>query len=764
MKHNLFLAILAVILVISGCTSTNDTNNIEEDTKDIDNNINGLIDSNQNKEMQDFFELSNNYNLEIVDNYISLEAYNLEGIADEYGNVLLKPENSPANEIVSFKDDVFIYSKKFDTDVDSKYKSNMFGIIDKNGNVITKPIFSKLTNFENGIALAHLNDKTVIIDKTGKVVKEIKGIGPKFEAFNEGFAAVASKSDSAWGFIDSKGNFIVEPQYYSVNSFSEGLAAVVTKSGFKERWGFVDKNGEVVIDTKYLDATDFNEGIAAVEFGSSTVGDWGFIDKNDQYLIEPIYKKVERLSDNFYAVSIQGSRDWTLIDKTNILTQPLYTEFTYYDNDIFVAKKNYMLGVLDSKGQTIIPFEYKIIDVVGNIIRTNDKIYSIDGDILFDNFVYKKNVGSKWLLIEVDGINTLIDLDGKVVFDENINTVEYKTVIAQISNDKTTENELGMAYLIITYTDGMTTIFQDDLTILYENIENFNKLYNGKVIETKIKPNEFDKYGLLYEGNLVLAPTNNRVTYNKGYFYVQGLNSDDIYDSELNKIISNAGSNLVVFENFLITRNGNSASKTIFFIYDKMGSKIADVKAENIIGVENYIKDFGYEIKYNKFGGLEKDYLDFSWNSDEGILLGFKGNDLIETNYKIYNYEHDMSDFDENFIKTNDYLLHKTKNGLVDILNIEEYNENYFKSYMFVDGVFYHILTFYIDESKAFTTSLPSDFTLSGFNPTDVKTYIIGPDEVIESDLVITKGNKLYNLDNKMSSEFEIKNGELILK
>lgn len=54
-------------------------------------------------------------------------------------------------------------------------------------------------------------------------------IGDKYTGagdFSEGLAAV--KKDGLWGYIDTDGNYAVEPKFYSAWAFSEGLAAVQT--------------------------------------------------------------------------------------------------------------------------------------------------------------------------------------------------------------------------------------------------------------------------------------------------------------------------------------------------------------------------------------------------------------------------------------------------------------------------------------------------------------------------------------------------------
>jgi hypothetical protein len=95
-------------------------------------------------------------------------------------------------------------------------------------------------NFDTGVA--HF------IDKTGKQV-----FGRTFQAageFSEGLAEV--EVNGKWGFIDTSGRMVIQPQFATDEStlpgFSEGLAAVD-----KEVWkvGYIDKTGKWVIQPKY---------------------------------------------------------------------------------------------------------------------------------------------------------------------------------------------------------------------------------------------------------------------------------------------------------------------------------------------------------------------------------------------------------------------------------------------------------------------------------------------------------------------------------
>lgn len=64
-----------------------------------------------------------------------------------------------------------------------------------------------------------------------------------------GDEGIAFLKDGKWGFVSTKGDVMITPQYDEAKSFSNGIAAV-KQNGL---WGFVDKNENLVIDYQFSD-------------------------------------------------------------------------------------------------------------------------------------------------------------------------------------------------------------------------------------------------------------------------------------------------------------------------------------------------------------------------------------------------------------------------------------------------------------------------------------------------------------------------------
>jgi hypothetical protein len=68
-----------------------------------------------------------------------------------------------------------------------------------------------------------------------------------------------------WGYIDQKGDLIVNFKFDFAAPFSEGLAAVHSRG----LAGYIDHYGRYVVQPEYGVATDFSRGIAVVSKGSA---------------------------------------------------------------------------------------------------------------------------------------------------------------------------------------------------------------------------------------------------------------------------------------------------------------------------------------------------------------------------------------------------------------------------------------------------------------------------------------------------------------
>jgi len=153
---------------------------------------------------------------------------------------------------------------------------NQIGFIDKSGQYVINPQFDQAGDFHGGLAAVHEQEGWGFINKTGAYV-----IKPHFSAadangFSDGLEAVCQ---GKCGYIDRSGTFAIKPQFDSINTFSEGLAAVRVNN----KWGFINTAGKIVINPQFDVVTMFSDGLAVV----AVSGRQGTINKQGRYVLNP---------------------------------------------------------------------------------------------------------------------------------------------------------------------------------------------------------------------------------------------------------------------------------------------------------------------------------------------------------------------------------------------------------------------------------------------------------------------------------------------
>jgi hypothetical protein len=185
-----------------------------------------------------------------------------------------------------------------------------YGLKDKNGKTIIKPIYDKVRETPEGLIVIIKNSKLGLADKQGKILVE-----PKYKAnlleykfhFSDGVAAVIKETKNQLNncvYIDKTGKEVLDPTKYgystvqdgtygSCSDFSEGLAPVcfgkwTESAGYWKDfgYGYINKEGKLVINLKNVAIDDqmcgdafclgnFKNGVASIAVN----GKWRYIDK-----------------------------------------------------------------------------------------------------------------------------------------------------------------------------------------------------------------------------------------------------------------------------------------------------------------------------------------------------------------------------------------------------------------------------------------------------------------------------------------------------
>jgi len=169
--------------------------------------------------------------------------------------------------------------------------------MDKTGVLLTSPDFDiGSLPFSEGLAAVNFHGTYGFIDTEGEFAIE-----PRFEraySFDGGLAP--TKVGGKWGFIDTGGNFVIEPNFDDALSFSEGFAAVAVDNA----WGFIDAGGNLVIGCQFEEGSRFSQERAAVKLD----GKWGYLDADGNMVVHPAFDSANEFEDGLAAVRVEGGR------------------------------------------------------------------------------------------------------------------------------------------------------------------------------------------------------------------------------------------------------------------------------------------------------------------------------------------------------------------------------------------------------------------------------------------------------------------------
>ena len=191
-------------------------------------------------------------------------------------------------------------------------------------------------------------------------------IEPRFKwerEFSEGLAAV--EIDRKIGYIDETGTVVIEPMFDYAQSFSEGLA--VAGGGC----GYIDKTGAWVIKPRFQAAAPFSEGLAGVECApgdNDSLEGYGFIDKTGRWVIAPrpdwmfvedgFSEGLARISE--YHTGLVGFIDKTgaeIVEPQYGFARPLSEGLAMVRMD--VGKGVYDWGYVDKTGALVLRFDHE---------------------------------------------------------------------------------------------------------------------------------------------------------------------------------------------------------------------------------------------------------------------------------------------------------------------------------------------------------------------------------------------------------------------
>ena len=250
----------------------------------------------------------------------------------------------------------------------SVYKEN-FGYINISGDMVVDDIYDYGSAFNSGYALV-LDDSTFYyINRNGDpvdfpfTIEDAKG-------FSEGLACV--KNNDKWGYINTIGNWIIEPKYIHTGSFSNGRAWVF--DGVK--YIYIDKYGKEK-SLGYLEALDFSDGIAWVKKSGEISENWTAVDTNFKELFTMELQFVNSFSNGLACVCYNGKFGF-INPKGNFVIPCKYDYAESFTSGLALVWLDKQVFYINSEGKMVYDAteSYKeIFDSYDQKVKDNNTLY-----------------------------------------------------------------------------------------------------------------------------------------------------------------------------------------------------------------------------------------------------------------------------------------------------------------------------------------------------------------------------------------------------
>lgn len=274
-----------------------------------------------------------------------------------------------------------------------------WGAVNNEGKICVPFEYNELTIFHDGYALAKKNTSCYVLNEKGVkreiLAKQVTYIKP----FREGLAPVEVGNQN-WGFVDTTGILIIEPQFRKVGHFHEGIAWVEDKNS--SATGCINNKGEWIVEPVYKKMGDFSGGHAWVRSMNNKIG---FINTLGELVIDFQFNTVYNFGKESGMAMVKKNDEWMYCDTLGKLYKFEHIDKIYsYSEGLARAKKDNKIGFINNKGEWVIEPQFDVCQsFINNFAEAeiNGKWGSIDHE---GNWVLEpiyKQIGQPTVIDEI---------------------------------------------------------------------------------------------------------------------------------------------------------------------------------------------------------------------------------------------------------------------------------------------------------------------------------------------------------------------------
>ncbi len=273
--------------------------------------------------------------------------------------------------------------------------------------------------FSDGAAAVKKNDKWGYINKKGELI-----IDYKFDyayTFYNGYAKVL-KEDKYY-VIDKTGNYIFPYQIKDILNNIIFVAEPQERNAYRGNFALANQNGEIISKwfTREFRWAQVNDFLRIYQYRKD---ENYFYNKNGEKInIANSKQIIENHADNIILTNLNDNKK-ALLNKDTIFITDWYDEIIPQEDKTFRVKKDELWNTINKKGEFLTTWNYQIIDTIENTIDytidyTTDYTTDYTIDYTIDYIRVAKN-NEKYALIDKENKRMINWIDKPIEFENNI--------------------------------------------------------------------------------------------------------------------------------------------------------------------------------------------------------------------------------------------------------------------------------------------------------------------------------------------------------
>lgn len=229
--------------------------------------------------------------------------------------------------------------------------NNKWGFVDSTGHIWIECKYDWVDDFNDGMALAAINDSVGYIHKNGKWAIE-----PQYEEahpFKAGYAIVGRKE--LFGLIDRTGRLIIPIQEEDLSNDGPNETPRLFRAFRNGVTRYYSTAGAIVVESKMEKAGDFHSGMAYYVLN----GKYGFLNTNGKTIIQPKYDWAENFKNGL--ARVMQANKYGLIDTSGrMLINCEYDRIDEFNEGHALIIKDGKFGLVNREGRIAVDIKYPV--------------------------------------------------------------------------------------------------------------------------------------------------------------------------------------------------------------------------------------------------------------------------------------------------------------------------------------------------------------------------------------------------------------------